>query len=76
MLNVLSQLIHLALAYVWLVLCSKATKHKKETETCRWVYDLQSHSGQAHFPYQLLNTSLRTQTQNGSKNLQCQLGCA
>lgn len=31
MLNVLSQLIHLALAYVWLVFCSKATKHKKET---------------------------------------------
>lgn len=32
MFNVLSQLIHLALAYVWLVLCLKATKHKKETE--------------------------------------------
>jgi len=30
MLDVLSQLIHLALAYVWLVFCSKATKHKKE----------------------------------------------
>lgn len=74
MLNVLSQLIRLALAYVWLVLCS--TKHKKEQETCRWICDCESHCGQAHLPHHLLNTSAITKTQNGSKNLLCQLGCA
>lgn len=57
MLNVLSQLIHLALAYVWWVLCSKATKYKMETETCRWICDCESHSGQAYLPNHLLKTS-------------------
>lgn len=33
MLNVLSQLIQLALAYVEWLLCSKATKHNKETNS-------------------------------------------
>lgn len=23
---------------IWLVLCLKATKHKEETETCRWIW--------------------------------------
>lgn len=67
MLNVLSQLIHLALACVWLVLCSKATKHTKETETCRWISDWEPHSGQAHLPHCSLSPSLTTQTQMALK---------
>lgn len=49
---------------------------KKKQETCRWIYDCESHCGQAHLRHHLLNTSVITKSQNGSKNLLCHLGCA
>lgn len=72
----ISQVIHLALAYVWLVLCPKATKQKGNKLAGGSVTKNPTLVRHPSLGIYSFNTSLTTSTQNGSKNLQCQLGCA